>query len=87
MMMILIDLGVFLLSLRWPRSGDVWSRIYPLLGAAVSKILYMRHTNTAVHKWKYMPGKFECIQKVSSDDIKVFIRIPMQQGHHVEPCP
>jgi hypothetical protein len=48
MMMILVDLVVFLVSLRWPRSGDMWSRIFPLPDAVVSKFLYRFHKEQKV---------------------------------------
>jgi hypothetical protein len=38
---------VFLLSLRWPESGDMWHVIFLLLDAVVPKCLHRWHTNMA----------------------------------------
>jgi hypothetical protein len=51
--------------------GKMWNMIFPLLDAVVSILLYRWHTNTAVvhnvhDRWKYMPGKFECLQKIGT---------------------
>jgi hypothetical protein len=41
------DLHIFLLPLRWPKSRDMWSMVFPLLDAVVSKYHHRWHTDIA----------------------------------------